>query len=181
MLTHFQVLQEESERVCGKHLPDEIVWMILYKWGGLQTPAGAAIRNLMKMSQHNTLGQRHRPVPYGTFSQSDVGDLISQEQLHDPSTEFVMHVSNVRLVRRTVATENLSDLFNPYANSLRSTTQGPVLVRASLPFLLHERTTPMRSGSGKGWRRFIGRKEPESGCASDICGPWRPSAVGFQR
>jgi hypothetical protein len=33
MLTHFQVLQEESERICGRHLPEEIVWMILYKWG----------------------------------------------------------------------------------------------------------------------------------------------------
>lgn len=139
---YHQVLQEESERVCGKHLPDEIVWMILYKWGGLQTPSGAVIRNLMATSSRNSLGQRHRLVPYGLFSKGDIGELISQEQLDDPATEFVMHVSNVRLVRQTVATENLSKLLDQHAYTMRSTAQGPVLVWVSPPSILYERTSP---------------------------------------
>jgi len=61
------VLQEESERLCGRHLPDEIVRMILYKWGGLQTPAAAAIRKRMETplfaGRHNTC-----LVPFGDIN-----------------------------------------------------------------------------------------------------------------
>lgn len=47
ILSYIQVLQEESERVCGRHLPEEIVLAILYRWGGLQTPAAVLIRKRM--------------------------------------------------------------------------------------------------------------------------------------
>lgn len=39
-----RVLQEESERVCGTALPVELVRMILFRWGGMQTRSAALVR-----------------------------------------------------------------------------------------------------------------------------------------
>jgi hypothetical protein len=39
-----RVLQEESERVCRTALPLEMVWLILFRWGGMQTLTARLIR-----------------------------------------------------------------------------------------------------------------------------------------
>jgi hypothetical protein len=41
---YYNVLQEESERVCGTALPVEIIHLILLKWGGLEHPAAGCVR-----------------------------------------------------------------------------------------------------------------------------------------
>jgi len=140
---YHRVLQEESERVCGRHLPDEIVWMILYKWGGLQTPTGGIIRNLMVMSIRNSLGQIHRFVPSGTFSQDDFGELVSEEKFHDSSTVFASHINDVRLAQWIITTRSSEFNWCPYAYQTRSTAQGPVLVRTMYrSYLLSKPTSP---------------------------------------
>lgn len=164
VVTEYQrVLQEECERVCGKHLPDEIVWMILYKWGGLQTPTGGIIRNLMTMSSRNSLGQVFRVIPYGTFSQDDIGDQITEEQLDDPSAEFAIPIYNVQLVRY-IDTKRYNELVSPLnpdgASQICLTAQGPLLIRAWWPpYLLIERTSPYSVWQWRGldiWEEPLG-------------------------
>ena len=44
---YHRVLQEESERVCGRALPPELIRLILYKWGGFEHPAAEMLRRCM--------------------------------------------------------------------------------------------------------------------------------------
>lgn len=146
MLTHFQVLQEESERICGKALPAEIVLMILYKWGGLETPTARIVWKLMNTTIHNTLGQSLRFVPHGTFSKGELGGFLTEEQLRNRSTVFVSHIPTA-IILRSVGVEGVDmRLLSPYSTAMWQTTKGPIFVQPAcsfrLSFRLSERTTP---------------------------------------
>lgn len=45
------VLQEESERMCGKALPVEVVLRILVRWGGLVSPTAMAVRTAPELRE----------------------------------------------------------------------------------------------------------------------------------
>jgi len=48
------VLQEVSERICGKALPTEICWQIMLEWREMVSPSAQAVREAKK---------KERPLP----------------------------------------------------------------------------------------------------------------------
>lgn len=111
-----------------------------------------------------------------------MGDLVSQEQLNDPATEYVMYISNVQLVQRAVRTKNTeTDLLNPFVYSMHSTAQGPVLLRAALPYILRNPIGPYAIWKWQGLETFHVPEGVGIRMRERFCGQWRPSAVGFRR
>jgi len=97
---YHRVLQEESERVCGKHLPNEIVWMILYKWGGLQTPTATLIRAEMRLMPVQSDSKNDRYAPIDTTQwRPQVGPLvITKDTITHFSLNNVLHTAPIKPV-----------------------------------------------------------------------------------
>ena len=106
---YHRVLQEESERVCGKHLPDEIVWIILYRWGGLQTPTAGLIRAEMRLMPAESSSKNDRYAPIDTTQwKPRVGPLAITK-------DIVTHFS-LNNVLRTAPLKPVRFPINGYAN-----------------------------------------------------------------
>lgn len=46
-----KVLQEESERIAGKHLPTEVCWLIMLKCGGMVSPSAMAVKEAKQIER----------------------------------------------------------------------------------------------------------------------------------
>ena len=98
-----QVLQEESERVCGTALPPELIHLILFRWGGLEHPTATLIQGVMSRP-HDIGPWRGWALPYSTIPRHVFGDVPSAETMADPATEFAAYITDC-----TLGLSNLSD------------------------------------------------------------------------
>ncbi len=91
------VLQEESERVCGTALPQEIIHLILLKWGGLRHPAATAIHRLMS-PVHEVCGFNVQIVPHHSILRDQLAGEVAPSQV-DPDATRLTLITNSHWLR----------------------------------------------------------------------------------
>jgi hypothetical protein len=108
---YYNVLQEESERVCGTALPVEIIHQILLRWGGLRHHNAASIA--MRMLVPLNVNGRYSPlVPCGAIESMRgdgyvVGMLASAPEF--PAYDISMTLSSERFMFPYHGQQQLTD------------------------------------------------------------------------